>query len=303
MAKSSVATGRSKALVRRETRSAYLFLLPNLIFFVGFVVIPMILCVYTSFFDSTMGKDVEDVFIGLKNYTELWQDPIFLRALKNTFVIVLVSVPTVCIFSLWVSALIYRMKGAVLSTFRCVFYLPVVTGSVAVTVVWKWMFNNYYGIFNYVGKGMGVIDNNINWLGDERFALWCIILILFTTSVGQPIVLYVSALGNVDTSLVEASEVDGANNIQKFWKIKWPLIMPTTLYILVITTINSFQCFALIQLLTSGGPNHSTDTVMYYIYYSAFKLYRYGYGNAMGVVLAIFIALLSAVQFKLAKEK
>ena len=303
MAKSSVATGRSKALVRRETRSAYLFLLPNLIFFVGFVVIPMILCVYTSFFDSTMGKDVEDVFIGLKNYTELWQDPIFLRALKNTFVIVLVSVPTVCIFSLLVSALIYRMKGAVLSTFRCVFYLPVVTGSVAVTVVWKWMFNNYYGIFNYVGKGMGVIDNNINWLGDERFALWCIILILFTTSVGQPIVLYVSALGNVDTSLVEASEVDGANNIQKFWKIKWPLIMPTTLYILVITTINSFQCFALIQLLTSGGPNHSTDTVMYYIYYSAFKLYRYGYGNAMGVVLAIFIALLSAVQFKLAKEK
>ena len=303
MAKSSVATGRSKALVRRETRSAYLFLLPNLIFFVGFVVIPMILCVYTSFFDYTMGKDVEDVFIGLKNYTELWQDPIFLRALKNTFVIVLVSVPTVCIFSLWVSALIYRMKGAVLSTFRCVFYLPVVTGSVAVTVVWKWMFNNYYGIFNYVGKGMGVIDNNINWLGDERFALWCIILILFTTSVGQPIVLYVSALGNVDTSLVEASEVDGANNIQKFWKIKWPLIMPTTLYILVITTINSFQCFALIQLLTSGGPNHSTDTVMYYIYYSAFKLYRYGYGNAMGVVLAIFIALLSAVQFKLAKEK
>ena len=95
MAKSSVATGRSKALVRRETRSAYLFLLPNLIFFVGFVVIPMILCVYTSFFDSTMGKDVEDVFIGLKNYTELWQDPIFLRALKNTFVIVLVSVPAV----------------------------------------------------------------------------------------------------------------------------------------------------------------------------------------------------------------
>ena len=165
------------------------------------------------------------------------------------------------------------------------------------------MFNNYCGIFNYVGKGIGVIDNNINWLGDERFALWCIILILFTTSVGQPIVLYVSALGNVDTSLVEASEVDGANNIQKFWKIKWPLIMPTTLYILVITTINSFQCFALIQLLTSGGPNHSTDTVMYYIYYSAFKLYRYGYGNAMGVVLAIFIALLSAVQFKLAKEK
>ena len=188
------------------------------------------------------------------------------------------------------------------SLFRCVFYLPVVTGSVAVTVVWKWMYNNYYGIFNYLGKSLGLLDKNINWLGDERFALGCIILILLTTSVGQPIVLYVSALGNVDQSIVEAAEVDGANDFQAFWKIKWPAIMPTTLYILVITTINSFQCFALIQLLTSGGPNHSTDTIMYYIYYTAFKLYRYGYGNAMGVVLAIIIAILSAVQFKLGNQ-
>lgn len=303
MAKSSNATSRSKALVRRETRSAYLFLLPNLIFFVGFVIVPMFLCVYTSFFDSTMGKDTKDVFIGFQNYVNLWKDEIFLRSLKNTVIIVVVSVPTVCIFSLWVSSVIYNMKGPLLSSFRCIFYLPVVTGSVAVTVVWKWMFNNYYGIFNYIGKNLGLLDTNINWLGDERFALWCIILILFTTSVGQPIVLYVSALGNVDASLVEAAEVDGANSLQLFWKIKWPLIMPTTLYILVITTINSFQCFALIQLLTSGGPNHSTDTVMYYIYYTAFKLYRYGYGNAMGVILAIFIAILSAIQFKVAKEK
>ena len=134
-------------------------------------------------------------------------------------------------------------------------------------------------------------------MGDSRFALWCIILILFTTSVGQPIVLYVSALGNVDHSLVEAAQVDGATRLQLFWKIKWPQIMPTTLYILVITTINSFQCFALIQLLTSGGPQHSTDTVMYYIYYTAFKLYRYGYGNAMRVILAIVIDAMSALQF------
>ena len=119
---------------------------------------------------------------------------------------------------------------------------------------------------------------------------------------GQPIVLYVSALNNVDQSLVEAAEVDGATKLQCFWKIKWQQIKPTTLYILVITTINSFQCFALIQLLTSGGPNHSTDTIMYYIYHTAFKLYRYGYGNAMGVVLAIIIAVLSAVQFKMAQS-
>lgn len=291
----------SKALVRRETISGYAFMLPSLIFFLGFVIYPMVQCVFTSFFDATMNR--EDIFIGFANYVELFRDPIFLGALKNTVIIVVVSVPVTCIFSLWVSSVIYNLAGPACSAFRCIFYLPVVTGSVAVAVVWKWMFNNYYGIFNYIGTSTGVLKMNINWLGDAKYALGCIILILLTTSVGQPIVLYVSALNNVDQSLVEAAEVDGATKFQCFWRIKWAQIMPTTLYILVITTINSFQCFALIQLLTSGGPNHSTDTIMYYIYYNAFKLYRYGYGNAMGVVLAIIIALLSAVQFKMAERK
>lgn len=293
----------SRALARRENIAGYLFMLPSLIFFVGFVVIPMIICVYTSFLDSNMNQNTPDVFVGFANYVELWQDAVFIKALKNTFLIVFVSVPVVCVFSLWVASAIYRMRDSVMSFFRIIFYLPVVTGSVAVTVVWKWIYNNYYGVLNYVLKGIGVIDQNINWLGDQRFALWGIIIILLTTSVGQPIVLYVSALGNVDATLVEAAEVDGATDLQTFWKVRWPLIMPTTLYILVITTINSFQCFALIQLLTSGGPNYATETVMYYIYYTAFKLYRFGYGNAMGVILAIFIGLLSAVQFRLAKEK
>ena len=294
--------GMSRALVRRETISGYLFLLPSLFFFVIFVIYPMLMCLYTSLFNSTMGRDTQDVFIGLANYIELFQDPVFLGALRNTILIVIVSVPTVCIFSLWVASRIYQAQGWICSLFRVVFYLPVVTGSVAVTVVWKWMFHNYYGIFNTVGKSLGLLEKNINWLANERLAIWCIILILFTTSVGQPIVLYVSALGNVDSTLVEAAKVDGATDMQVFWRIKWAQIMPTTLYILVITTINSFQCFALIQLLTEGGPSHSTDTIMYYIYYTCFKLFRYGYANAMGVVLAIFIALLSAVQFKLTKS-
>ena len=285
----------------KETVTSYLFLLPFLVFFIGFVVYPMFMCVVTSFFDSTMGRS--DIFIGLSNYKELFGDDVFWIALRNTLVIVVVSVPVTCIFSLWVANGISKMTTVATSAFRCIFYLPVVTGSVAVTMVWKWMFNNYYGIFNYVGNAVGVLDRNINWLGDSKYALGCIILILLTTSVGQPIVLYVSALDNVDRSLVEAAQVDGATDYQTFWKIKWPQMMPTTLYILVITTINSFQCFALIQLLTSGGPNNSTMTIMYYIYYNAFKLYRYGYGNAMGVILALIIALLSAVQFKLGQGK
>ena len=194
----------SRALQRRENISGYLFLLPSLVFFIGFVVIPMLICIITSLTDANMhDQGMFGSFVGLSNFTKLMSDGTFLEALKNTFIIVIVSVPTVCAFSLWVSSAIYKLSGPVLSAFRCIFYLPVVTGSVAVTVVWKWMYDNYTGIFNHVLKGVGLIDQNINWLGDSKYALWCIILILFTTSVGQPIVLYVSALGNVDQTLIE----------------------------------------------------------------------------------------------------
>ena len=288
-----------KATRRRENVAGYLFMAPSLLFFLGFVIFPMGMCLVTSTFNYTM---TDFSFIGLQNYAELFSDAIFGKSLVNTVIIVLTSVPTVCFFSLWVASVIYKLRDVYTSFYRCVFYLPVVTGSVAVTVVWKWMFNPYYGLLNYVFKELGILSRNLNWLGSPDTALWCIILILFTTSIGQPIVLYVSALSNVDHSLVEAAEVDGATNMQVFWRIKWPQIMPTTLYILVITTINSFQCFALIQLLTSGGPNYATSTIMYYIYYEAFKLQRYGYGSAMGVILAIIIAVFSALQFRLAKS-
>jgi len=292
--KQSEFSGMSRALVRRETTSAYLFLLPSLVFFVGFVVIPMFICLFSSFFSYTLG---DFKLNGLDNYIRMFtQDPVFWKAFLNTVIIVVVSVPCVTAFSLWVASAINPMKAVSRSFFRCVFYLPVVTGSVAVSVVWKWMFNPFTGLLNSIFGTQGY-----DWLGNSKTALLCIIMILFTTSIGQPIVLYVAALGNVDHSLVEAAQVDGATRLQVFWKIKWPQMMPTTLYILVITTINSFQCFALIQLLTSGGPNHATDTIMYYIYYQAYKLGDFGYGNAMGVVLAIIIAIFSALQFKFAK--
>ncbi len=282
---------------RRETLSAYIFLTPCLLLFAGFVLFPMGLCVVTSFFNYTMA---DFSFVGFGNYRTLFADPVFVRSLLNTAVLVLCSVPAVMLFSLWVASVVHRMSDAWCSLFRCAFYLPVVTGTVAVTVVWKWMFNKYTGLFNYVLKALGLIDGSVAWLGSADTAIWCILLILFTTSIGQPIVLNVSALNNVDASLIEAAHVDGATSTQTFWRIKWRLIMPTTLYIMVITTINSFQCFALIQLLTSGGPNYSTSTIMYYIYYQTFTApYRYGYGNAMGVVLAVIIALFSFLQFRM----
>lgn len=279
----------------RQTLVSYAFLTPALLFFGIFVVLPMAMGIWTSFFKYSMN---EFEFVGFENYVRLFQDKIFGKSLVNTLIIVVGSVPLVAAFSLWVSTIIYKMNSFGRSFFRGVFYLPVVTGSVAVVVVWRWIFDRYYGILNFALKNLGVISKNISWLGDEKYAIFCILAILFTTSIGQPIILYVASLGNIDKSLTEAAEVDGATPLQVFWKIKWPNLMPTTLYVVVITTINSFQCFALIQLLTSGGPNYATSTVMYYLYHNAFKLYQYGYANAIGVVLAIIIGIFSAVQFK-----
>lgn len=295
--KKSEFSGMSRALARRESIAAYLFLLPSMIFFVGFVLIPMGMCLVYSFMN--MGLDVSAAsFAGVNNYVRMFKDPVFRQALWNTVVIVVVSVPAVTAFSLWVGSAIYPMASKMRSFFRCVFYLPVVTGSVAVTVVWKWMFNPYNGLLNQIFGTTG-----FEWLGNPKTAIWCIILILFTTSIGQPIVLYVAALGNVDKSLIEAAQVDGATKLQIFWKVKWPQIMPTTLYVLVITTINSFQCFALIQLLTRGSPFNTTNTLMYYIFDMAYNYQDFGYANAMGVILALIIAVFSAVQFKVTKTE
>lgn len=279
----------------RETIVSYTFLAPVLVFFTVFVLAPMVMGFVTSFFNYTM---TDFTFVGLDNYVRMFNDPIFIKSLINTLVIVVGSVPVVIFFSLFVAANTYQKNVIARSFYRAVFFLPVVTGSVAVTVVWKWIYDPLSGILNFVLKSGGIIEQNISWLGDKQWALWAIVIILLTTSVGQPIILYIAALGNIDNSLVEAARVDGANETQVFWQIKWPSLLPTTLYITVITTINSFQIFALIQLLTSGGPNYSTSTLMYYLYEKAFKLSEYGYANTMGVFLAVLIAIVSFIQFK-----
>ncbi|MEG0305474.1 MAG: sugar ABC transporter permease [Oscillospiraceae bacterium] len=279
----------------RETFVSYLFLLPALVFFTVFVIYPILRGLYTSFFNYTMKKFE---FIGFDNYVRLFGDANFMKSMKNTIMLVVGVVPLIVLFSLFVSLVIYEKNAFVRSAFRGIFYLPVVTGTVAVVVVWKWIYDPLNGVLNYILTQAGLIENNIQWLGDKRFAMWAVIIVLLTTSVGQPIILYVAALGNLDHSHLEAARIDGANEWQVFRHIKWPGIMPTTLYVVVITTINSFQCFSLIQLLTSGGPNYNTSTVMYLLYETAFKQYKFGYANAMGVILAIIIGVISILQFK-----
>lgn len=282
-------------LLYRETAVSYAFLLPALLAFAVFVLTPIVQGLITSFYNYSL-KDFD--FIGFENYRRLFTDEIFLKSLKNTLILVVGIVPIIIVFSLWASNAIYQRSSLLRSFFRVVLYLPVVTGTVSVIVVWKWIYDALNGILNYALTSLNVISTNIMWLGDKTWALPAIMLVLLTTSVGQPVILYVAALGNIPQSYIEAAEIDGASRWKVFTHIKWPMLMPTTLYIVVISTINSFQCFSLIQLLTSGGPNYATSTVMYLVYEKAFKLYQFGYANAMGVVLAIIIAAISMVQFK-----
>lgn len=288
--------GKRLGIRGRETLVSYLFLAPALLFFVAFVVGPIISGFVTSFFNYTT-RHMD--FIGLGNYVELFSSEPFIKSLRNTILLVVGAVPVIVIFSLFVSTVIYERSPMVSSIFRGIFYLPVVTGTVAIVVVWRWIFDPLNGILNWLLQSGGLIEENIMWLGDKRFALLAIMIVLFTTSVGQPIVLYVAALGNVDTSIIEAAQIDGATSWQVFRHIKWPSIMPTTLYVVVITTINSFQCFSLVQLLTGGGPNYNSSTIMYLVYEYAFKQGRFGYANAMGVILALIIGAISLLQFRL----
>ncbi len=285
----------NRKILLRETAVSYAFLLPALLFFSVFVLLPIIQGVITSFYHYSL--NTYD-FIGLDNYRRLMQDEVFLKSVVNTVVIVVGTVPIILIFALYVANSIYQRHAFIRSFFRVVFYLPVVTGTVSVIVVWLFIFNPRVGVLNFALKSLGLITQNISWLGDPRFALPAIMLVLLTTSIGQPIILYVASLGNIPTALLEAAQIDGANSRQVFRHIKWPLLMPTTLYIVVISTINSFQVFSLIQLMTSGGPFYATSTVMYLLYEKAFTFYEFGYANAMGVLLAVVISIFSLIQFK-----
>lgn len=272
---------------------SYLFLLPALFFFLLFVIYPMIRGVYMSFFEYTI-TDFD--FIGIENYITLWNDKNFHKSMFNTILIVVVAVPIIIAFSIYVANSIYKKSEFIRSLFRGIYYLPAVTSVVSVTVVWGWIYHPNYGVLNYITDFFGM--EPVSWLGDTRTALMAITVILITTSVGQPIILYVAALGNIPTTYIEAAEIDSATPAQVFRKIVWPLLMPTNLYVIVITTINSFQIFALIQLLTSGGPMYATSTVMYSVYEQAFKLGNFGIASSMGVVLAVVIGIISIVQFK-----
>lgn len=284
---------QNKTIRFKNVLPGYLFLLPAMLFFLAFVLYPIMNAIFISLYKF---NGVTKTFLGFSNYINLFKDEVFTKSLVNTILMVVVNVPLTLIFALFISLVVYNKSEFLRSFTRAAFYLPAVSSIVTIGIVWKWIFNPMFGILNYITNFFGV--ESINWLGDRRFALWALTFILFTLSVGQPIILYIASLGNIPVAYIEAADIDGATSWVKITKIIWPMIMPTSLYIIIITTINSFQTFAIVQLLTSGGPFYRTTTIVYQLYKAAFTNDEYGMASAMGMILSVIVVIISVIQYK-----
>lgn len=271
----------------------FFFILPFLLVFAAFEIYPFLDAIYLSLFDYGIGRKE---WVGFGNYAHLLGDDVFLKSIRNTFLLVLGVVPLSVGFSLATASIVIHKSAAVASFFRASFYLPIVTSQVILSIAWLWIYNPMTGVANYGLSLLGI--GPVMWLSDSSVTLIAVILVVITWCVGQPFILYMAGLGGIPASYGEAASIDGASPWRKFWSITLPLLKPTTLYVVVTTTIGAFQTFVVIQLLTGGGPNYSTTTIMYLLYETAFKYGNLGLASAMGVLLAILISIFSLIQFK-----
>ncbi len=275
----------------------YLFLAPWLVFFIIFMLIPFVSGLVYSLYDYDY---VDMKSVGLDNYKYIFSDEIFLRSIINTIIIAFtVVILTICI-GLFLSQLIVRQSKRLQAALKAAIYIPAVTSSVAIVAVWKWILNPAYGISASISINLGIIP--IDWFGQAGTAMSVVSLMVLTFALGQPVVLYTVAMMAIPKTYYEVADIDGASNFRKFFSITIPLIKPTTLYIVITSTIAMMQVFEVPMLLTSGGPQYATTTILLLLYKTAFEFTKFGRAAAMGVVLFIIIGAVAVFQFRLMKS-
>jgi multiple sugar transport system permease protein len=281
-------------LRRREIGAAYGFLLPNLIGFTVFTFLPVLAALLISFTDWDLLQAPD--WVGLGNYRTLFADPLFGQVLKNTALYVLGTVPLQMALALAVAlALNQRIPGQLF--FRTAYFMPVVASTVAVALVWRWIFNYDFGLLNSFLYMIGVQEPP-NWLGSTRWALLSIIIMSIWQQVGYSMVLFLAGLQGVPQQLYEAAKIDGAGPTARFVFITLPMLSATTFFVLVIGVINSFQVFDQALIMTQGGPANATNTIVYHIYRNAFQFFKMGYASAMAWVLFAIIFVVTLLQFR-----
>lgn len=282
---------------RKETATGYLFLLPALGGILVFILGPVVVAIALSFTKWDLLTPAK--FIGLSNYQELIQDPMFRKVMLNTLIFTGASVPLSLILSLGLAlALNQKIKGIVI--FRTIYFLPVVSSMVAVSLVWRWLYNPNYGLLNYFLNLLHL--PSINWLFSTTWAMPAVILMSVWKSLGYNMVIFLAGLQGIPQMYYESAKIDGAGKFQAFKNITLPLLSPTTFFVLVISIISSFQVFDQIFVMTSGGPAHATEVIIYYIYHNAFQIFRMGYASALAFCLFIIIFALTLLQIRLSKR-
>ncbi|MFD2610402.1 carbohydrate ABC transporter permease [Deinococcus taklimakanensis] len=276
----------------------YLFVAPNTLIFALFVLLPMLYGLGFSLFDGNFTTGLGH-FIGLRHYQDLLHDSAFIQALLNTLWYVGAVVALVVVLSLAL-ALMVRETTVATSIARVGFYLPVILSPVVVGVAWRWMFGSELGIINALLTMNG--GSPIPWLTDTNWARVLVTLASVWSMTGFYMVLFIGGLNTIPTDVYEAAEVDGASPAQRFWKITVPLLVPTTLLVTILATINAFKAFEIILVLTSGGPGDSTKLLVQNIYETAFDKSNPSYASAQSVVLFIILMLLTFIQTRVARE-
>jgi multiple sugar transport system permease protein len=282
-----------------ETFSAYAFLLPSLVILLVFAFFPVIFSIIMSFMRWNL--PYKPSWIGIDNYTYLFTNkigwPAFRQAMLNTFYFAVGSVPLNMAISMFL-ALLLNQKFRAVGFFRTAYFIPAITSTVAVSVVWMWLYHPAdYGLFNTILLKLGLPVER--WLRDPVLAMPSVIAMGIWHGMGYNIIIFLAGLQSIPLHLYEAAKIDGAGTWAQFRKITWPLLTPTTFYILVIGIINSMQAFAQMHVMTQGGPLGKTTTIVYYLYQQAFENFAMGRASAVACVLFALLLVLTVIQFRL----
>jgi multiple sugar transport system permease protein len=285
-------------LHRQAIVAGYLFLLPNIVGFLLFSCIPVLITLGISLLDWDMIRP--PTFVGIANYAVLLsQDAIFRQVLGNTLYYVVGTVPADIVISLMLAlAMNSKVRGVTL--FRAIFFIPVITSSVAVAMIWRWLYNRDFGLINLALMAVGLPV--VPWLSSSSWAMPAVILMAIWKRVGYDMVIFLAGLQSIPVQLYEAAEIDGAGAWQRFRHVTLPLLTPTTFFVLVISLIGSFQVFDLAFVLTSGGPGNATNTIVMYVYNQAFQFFHMGYAAAVAWVLFMLVLAVTLIQWRIQKR-
>lgn len=277
------------------------FAAPSLILFLVFTLVPVAGAMMLAFQDYQAGRGIwHSPWVGLDNFRDLFFNPVFNEdffvALQNTAIITLILVPFNVVIALAVAGLIYPLNPRAQGFFKAAFYLPGIVSAVVLAMVWQWMFTEHNGLINLTLRAFGM--EGVGWFSDRWNAVWTIIISSLPYAPGAGIILYVAALARIPSELTESAEIDGASVFQKCRHIILPLLRPTTLYLVVISTIESFKVFTPVYVMTQARPANQSTSLVYEIYQNAFSAGEFGLAAAEAMVLFIITVVFALVQFR-----